>query len=240
MKERGLRMKLRIMTYNIHSGRDAWGRLDLAAIGEFIRTLNPDILALNEVRMGTSDVNGDEQARTLAAQLGMHWTFAPAIPYLGGQYGIAVLSRFPIVRTDFWPVKPVPVEQRETYYEDRVLLRALVDAGRPVAVYTSHYGLSNAERVNAVDLTLKHLKDETIPTVFMGDLNMEPDDPLIARLKTEMTDSAEGRSFLTFSADKPEIRIDYLFLRGPFRVLNAFAPTSTASDHLPHVTDVEL
>ena len=49
MKERGLRMKLRIMTYNIHSGRDAWGRLDLAAIGEFIRTLNPDILALNEV-----------------------------------------------------------------------------------------------------------------------------------------------------------------------------------------------
>lgn len=86
MKERGLRMKLRIMTYNIHSGRDAWGRLDLAAIGEFIRTLNPDILALNEVRMGTSDVNGDEQARTLAVQLGMHWTFAPAIPYLGGQY----------------------------------------------------------------------------------------------------------------------------------------------------------
>lgn len=76
MKERGLRMKLRIMTYNIHSGRDAWGRLDLAAIGEFIRMLNPDILALNEVRMGTSDVNGDEQARTLAAQLGMHWTFA--------------------------------------------------------------------------------------------------------------------------------------------------------------------
>ena len=69
---------------------------------------------------------------------------------------------------------------------------------------------------------------------------MEPDDPLIARLKTEMTDSAEERSFLTFSADKPEIRIDYLFLRGPFRVLNAFAPTSTASDHLPHVTDVEL
>ena len=55
-----------------------------------------------------------------------------------------------------------------------------------------------------------------------------------------MTDSAEGRSFLTFSADKPEIRIDYLFLRGPFRVLNAFAPTSTTSDHLPHVTDVEL
>ena len=122
MKERGLRMKLRIMTYNIHSGRDAWGRLDLAAIGEFIRTLNPDILALNEVRMGTSDVNGDEQARTLAAQLGMHWTFAPAIPYLGGQYGIAVLSRFPIVRTDFWPVKPVPVEQREKYYEDRAPL----------------------------------------------------------------------------------------------------------------------
>ena len=62
MKERGLRMKLRIMTYNIHSGRDAWGRLDLAAIGEFIRMLNPDILALNEVRMGTSDVNGDEHA----------------------------------------------------------------------------------------------------------------------------------------------------------------------------------
>ncbi len=233
-------MKLRIMTYNIHSGRDAWGRLDLAAIGEFIQTLKPDILALNEVRMRTSDVNGDEQARTLAAQLGMNWTFAPAIPYMGGLYGIAVLSRFPVVLAEYWPVKPVPEEERERYYEDRVLLRAVVDAGRPVAVYTSHYGLSHAERVNAVDLTLAHVKDETNPVVFMGDLNMEPDDPLISRLKAEMTDSAEGRSFLTFSADKPEIRIDYLFLRGPFRVLDAFAPVSTASDHLPHVTDVEL
>ena len=233
-------MKLRIMTYNIHSGRDAWGRLDLAAIGEFIQTLKPDILALNEVRMGTSDVNGDEQARTLGAQLGMHWTFAPAIPYMGGQYGIALLSRFPIAQADFWPVKSVPVEQRERYYEDRVLLRAVIDAGRPISVYTSHYGLSNAERVNAAELTLAHMKDEVYPAVFMGDLNMEPDDPLISRLKTEMSDSAGARAFLTFPADQPRIRIDYLFLRGAFRVLNAFAPASTASDHLPHVTDVEL
>lgn len=233
-------MRLRIMTYNIHSGRDAFGTLDLQRIENTIRSLNPDICALNEVRMRTEDVGACEQARALGERLGMRWAFAPAMPYHGGEYGIGMLSRLPIQKTEFFPVPEVPAERREKRYEPRVLLRCEILAERPIAVYTSHYGLSDEEQQNAVELTLRHVREESLPVAFMGDLNMTPDHPLIQSLSCALSDSAKEKHFPTFHALDPKIKIDYVFFSPEFRVLNTDAPFSAASDHFPLVTDVEI
>ena len=234
-------MRLRIMTYNIHSGRDAFGKLDLARIENTIRCLNPDICALNEVRMRTEDVGTCEQARELGERLGMKWAFAPAMPYNGGEYGIGMLSKHPIVKTDFFPVPEVPAERRERRYEPRVLLRCeILLEKRPVAVYTSHYGLSDEEQRNAVRLTLDRVRGETMPVAFMGDLNMTPDAPLIRELSLALRDSAEGKRLLTFHALDPASKIDYVYYSPEFRTLDVSAPFSAASDHFPLVTDVEF
>lgn len=233
-------MHLRIMTYNIHSGRDAFGTLDLPRIENAIRNLNPDICALNEVRMHTEDIGDCEQARELGERLGMNWAFAPAMPYRGGEYGIGMLSRFPIQKTEYFPVPEVPVERRENRYEPRVLLRCEILAGRPMAVYTSHYGLSDEEQKNAVRLTLDHVQAERIPVAFMGDLNMTPENPLIREISTVLRDSAEGTRFPTFHALDPTIKIDYVYYSPEFKVLDTCAPFTAASDHFPLVTDVEF
>lgn len=233
-------MRLRIMTYNIFSGRDAFRTLDLTRAERVIGCLKPDICALNEVRMRTSDVGDCEQARALGEALHMHWAFAPAMPFQGGQYGIGMLSRFPILRQSHVPVPEVPAEEREKCYEPRVLMRCEIDVGRPIAVYTSHFGLSAAEQENATGLVLSSLDNETLPAVFMGDLNMTPDHPLIQKIAARLHDAAADKNFLTFHSLHPEIKIDYVFYSDEFTVLDACAPFTTASDHLPHVTDVEL
>ena len=232
---------MRLMTYNIQSGRDTFGKLDLSQSEETIRRYNPDILALNEVRMKTLDVGGAEQAKELAENLNMHFFFAKAIDYNGGEYGIALLSKFPVVRAEAVPVPPLPMEKREQRYEDRVLLKAELDVnGRTVFAFVSHFGLSNAERESATNLFESEISKIEDPAIFMGDLNMRPDDALVGRIKTHLNDLSENERFMTHHTLFAEDRIDYIFASNHFVSENVFCPYSTASDHLPIVADVHL
>ncbi|MBE5791334.1 MAG: hypothetical protein E7322_04150 [Clostridiales bacterium] len=232
---------MRLMTYNIQSGRDAYKNLDLSRCEETIREFDPDILALNEVRMKTKDVGETEQAKVLSENLNMHFFFAKAIDYNGGEYGIALLSKFPILSAEGIPVPPLPEEKREARYEDRVLLKAELDVnGKRVFAFVSHFGLSNAERISATELFEREIAKVKDPAIFMGDLNMKPDDELIQRIKRYIRDLSENESFLTHHTLTLEDRIDYIFASNHFACEKVFSPFSTASDHLPIVADVKF
>ncbi|MBQ3079167.1 MAG: endonuclease/exonuclease/phosphatase family protein [Clostridia bacterium] len=234
-------MRLRIMCYNIQSGRNNFGRISVDEAPEVINRYSPDIVGLCEVRMFTEDLGGLMQAKYIAEKTGMHYAFAKAIDYLGGEYGVALLSRFPIESFEKTNVEQIPENERERRYEDRVLLSARVKTEKsPVRVLVSHYGLSQRERENAAKLTLSKLENEKDPAIFMGDLNMTPDNPLYFALSERLTDTAEGSTYLTHKADSLVDRIDYIFASAHFSVENAFAPFTTASDHLPIISDVIL
>ena len=228
------------MTYNIQSGRNFAGELNLAFAEEAIRALAPDICALNEVRMKTRDVGDSEQARELGERLGMEWRFARAIPYNGGDYGIGLLSRWPLGEMEVWPVPPLPEGERDARYEDRVIFRCPVRASEgEIAVYGAHFGLSQGERENAVGLAERLLGAEMGPALFMGDLNMTPDDPLVARLEAAIPNAAPGAPFFTWKSDAPSQKIDYIFASRHFRVTRTWVERTLASDHLPHLAEVE-
>ena len=85
---------LKVVTLNL------WGeqpplarRMQLAVEG--LRALAPDVVGLQEVRQVPGTV--PNQAATLATALGMHYYFEPATPWGGGDEGLAILSRHPIV-----------------------------------------------------------------------------------------------------------------------------------------------
>lgn len=232
---------MRLMTYNIQSGRDAYKVLDLTKCENTIREYNPDILALNEVRMKTLDVGDTEQAKVLSENLGMNYYFAKAIDYNGGEYGIALLSKFPIVSAQGIPVPQLPMEKRENRYEDRVLLKAELDVdGKRVFVFVSHFGLSNAERESATGLFETEIAKIKDPAIFMGDLNMTPEDALVKKIKAYVNDLSENETFMTHHTLTLEDRIDYIFASSHFACEKIFSPFSTASDHLPIVADVNL
>src|SRR5688572_8882435 len=89
---------LRVLTYNIHHGEGTDGVFDLARIAEVIKSARADLVALQEVDQGTDRAGGVNQLDELARLTGMHAEFGKAMDYMNGGYGVAVLSRWPLVR----------------------------------------------------------------------------------------------------------------------------------------------
>jgi len=230
---------MRIMSYNIHSGKSMDNVLDIPAIANVVKELAPDICALNEVRMRTLDVGGLELAREIADAAGMYWRFGRAIYYNGGEYGNALLSRYPVSFSRVVPVPDVPEEERESRFEPRSVLEAIVmtDAG-PVQALTCHFGLTRGEQERAVQTVLSMIRTD-MPCVFMGDLNIMPDNDLISVLREHLRDTAGEKPF-TFPARNPDCKIDYIFASEHFACAEFVTEQTLASDHLPVFVDAEL
>ena len=83
----------------------------------------------------------------------------------------------------------------------------------------------------------------SLPTVFMGDLNAEPDNPVLQPLFDRFRDTAAGYvcgETLTYRSDVPDRRIDYIFVSHDFSVRRMYIPAVTASDHRPVAAEVVL
>src|SRR5947209_7660359 len=88
----------RVMTYNIHHGEGLDGKVDLLRISDVIKREQADIVALQEVDKGVARTARRDLPAELAALTGMTCVFSNNFHYQGGEYGNAVLTRFPIVR----------------------------------------------------------------------------------------------------------------------------------------------
>src|SRR5688572_7970801 len=90
---------IRVMTYNVHhcNPPSVPGKIDVEAIAKLINTARPDLVALQEIDVFT-DRSGKtlHQARELARLTGMYSFFGKALDFQGGEYGVAILSRFPL------------------------------------------------------------------------------------------------------------------------------------------------
>ena len=233
---------MRLMTYNVQSGRDAWGQLRLDGCCEVINRLAPDILGLNELRKNCSDSGNVDQPSYIAEKTGLGHRFAKAIPMAGGEYGIGLFSRFPITEFGVFSVPEVPLGEREPgYYEPRVIYRGTVETPEgALAVYGTHFGLTRPERAYAVRLLAELLDKETLPHIFMGDLNMTPDDPLIGQIKRRLNDTHASRPMMTCHTLKLDETIDYIFVSRGIKADTAMAHFSVASDHLPVTCNISL
>jgi endonuclease/exonuclease/phosphatase family metal-dependent hydrolase len=246
---------LRVMNYNVHTGIGTDGTLDLARTAAVIRDSRADVVGLEEVDVHW-DARSDfrDQATDLARLLHMRVFFAPIYdlppPTEGAprrQYGVAVLSRYPILRTEnHWITRlstqdpnPVP-EPMPGFAEAVVLVR-----GVPVHVYVTHldYRPDPAVRATEVAETLEILGDDPrgARQILLGDFNAEPAAPELAPLWTDLTDAwtsaAPGH---TYPADAPTKRIDYVTTSTGVRARNAAVVDTLASDHRPVVADLAV
>ena len=81
---------------------------------------------------------------------------------------------------------------------------------------------------------------ETNPVILMGDLNMEPDDPILAPLFDALADSADRRDGVkTFPSGTPDIKIDYILHSAGIRGLSVRSMDTQNSDHRPLVARLE-
>ena len=88
---------IRVATYNIKHGRGMDGVLDLERTLATLKSLNADVIALQEVDDQARRSGGVDQASWLAERLGMHAAYGAFMDFQGGRYGLAILSRRPIL-----------------------------------------------------------------------------------------------------------------------------------------------
>ncbi|HEY0709855.1 MAG TPA: endonuclease/exonuclease/phosphatase family protein [Polyangia bacterium] len=163
---------LRCLTLNLWGAEPPLDRR-MALVVEGIRTLRPDVVALQEVQDRPDLPN---QAEALAKAVGMTPVFAPAVAFRGGHEGLAVLSRLPIVESARTPLP------HATNDEARVLLSVAIDAGlaSPTWVHTTHlnyrlhHGREREDQVMAI-ADIVAARPDSVPQIVLGDFNARPE-----------------------------------------------------------------
>jgi endonuclease/exonuclease/phosphatase family metal-dependent hydrolase len=227
----------RVMTFNIHSAFNSDGRLDPEEIARVIAARQPDVVALQEVSRGRLIDGSVDLVDWLARRLEMQVIFEGTAEPI---WGNAILSR-----VGFLDHGSAPLPVAGTLLP-RGFVWAHVDLGldEPVLVIATH---------------LHHIPEEPGPrmaqipvlldfwgsadhTVLMGDLNSEPTWPemeliLAAGMVDAWSQAGEGPG-LTWPADDPFQRIDWIWLSPDLQAIAAETVESTASDHRAVVADL--
>lgn len=246
---------LRVVSYNIHAGAGSDGRFAPGRQAAVLRSLHADVIGLEEVDVHWSDRSQwRDLTGELARALGMRAYFAPiydlAPPSAGAprrQYGIAVLSRFPIVRAENHEITRLSTQEENPVPAPAPgFPEVVVNArGAPVHVYATHldYRPDPAVREMQVADTRKILEADgrSARQILLGDFNATPGAGELAPLWRTLTDTwpAAGRGAgLTYPAEAPDRRIDYVTVSRIVGVRGAYVPATLASDHRPVVADL--
>jgi endonuclease/exonuclease/phosphatase family metal-dependent hydrolase len=201
---------LHVVTYNIHHGEGTDGKVDIERIAAVIKQADPDLVALQEVDQKVKRSGGVDQPAELARLTGLHVVFGGNIPLEGGEYGNAVLSRFPIKRhenhllprTDGGEQRGVLEVELEVPGKERLILLAThFDHRRPDA-----QRIDSAKVINA--LASKY-KDEMV--VLAGDLNDVPESNSLAQLLSQWK-TATSEPMPTYPVQNANRQIDYVLV----------------------------
>ncbi len=231
---------MKIMSFNTqHCKNYITGEIDFNIMADAIKSVGADIVGLNEMRGRGESSEFSAQTEILAKLSGLReFYFAPALEFKSGPYGNGFISKYPIIRAENIPV-PDPKEKKYGgYYETRCLLKAKLSNG--VTVLVIHFGLNPDEQENAVNTVLKHIKKEKC--ILMGDFNVKPENELLNPIREKMVDTADffDEEKLSFPSDDPDRKIDYIFVSPDIKVISADIPHIIASDHRPHIAEIEV
>lgn len=260
---------MRLMTYNIRHGLGnaspghGEGAVDLARTADVIRMERPDIVALQEVDRHWARSGDEDQPARLAALLGMNVQFAANVTLASEeadrppcQYGVAVVSRFPIVDAQ---TVPLPLSSG---WEPRGMLIARIDLGsREIVVINAHLQVDQPgheaegrwQRRAQAAAVARAVRDTSLPVVVTGDFNAQPNDleltPLLAdgsglRDVWRAIGHGPGPTIPASPGREPQDRIDYILASRDFTLDTIHVVdhplARRASDHYPVVADLTL
>ncbi|WP_316785282.1 endonuclease/exonuclease/phosphatase family protein [Pedobacter frigiditerrae] len=231
-------LALKVMTYNIHHANPPSkpGLIDLDAIAAVIKKENPDLVGLQEVDCFTKRSGNIDEAKVLAEKTGMHFQFFKAIDHDGGDYGVAILSKFPLqngTKVDLPQV--IKAEARVLSYATVTLpnktklifANTHLDATRP-----------DSNRVVQMKSILSALSLKKEAIILVGDLNCEARAEPIILLDQQYKRSCTASCAHTIPQDFPKKTIDYIALKNANWNVSGYyvIPETYASDHRPVVS----
>lgn len=236
--------RITVMTYNIHhcNPPEKVDVIDVDGIAAVIRNQNANLVAVQEVDVNTIRSGKINQAELLAHKAGypFHY-FGKAMDYGGGQYGLLLLSRYPLSDTQTH-VLPKLDSAKE---EPRVLVAATVTLsnGKTFKFSCTHLEAYNKDsRVLQAKEISRITEGSPLPFIVAGDFNAEEGSDVIQIFDEHFTRTCNSCPS-TFWEGSETGAIDYI----AFRKKESFAVLShrvvqdkDASDHMPVVADLLL
>ncbi len=246
-------MKLTFLTINAHKGFSALNRrFALPELREAVYAAGADIVFMQEV-VGQSLHHAKRyfgwpekpQHEYMAELSGFHHAYGRNAAYTTGHHGNAILSRFPILRSEKVDISTNRLEKRGLLYA-RI---KLPEEKPPLHCVCVHLGLlcvSRAKQFRKIrDFILREVPDGE-PVIVAGDFNewrKRRHDLLETELMMKDAGlSLHGRKLRTFPAALPALPLDRVYLRG-FRVLKAQVLSKglwkDLSDHAAFLAEAE-
>lgn len=235
--------QLRLLSYNIHHGEGLDGKVDLSRIAKVVMSASPDIVLLQEVDRNVTRSGNVDQASELARFTGMHVVFGANLKIGEGDYGNAILSRFPLSKA-----KNLRLPGREKG-EPRGVLGADVTLPdffgnatfRILVTHLDHMS-QDTDRLRAVDVITQWAEEDGRLVVIGGDFNATAQSAVMKRLRKKWTLVGSGE-YLTFPATIPQRQIDFIGYRSAARVAVGeviVLEEAIASDHRPLFACIQI
>lgn len=221
---------LTVVSFNIESAHGADGSVQLDLLARTLKAWKPDVVLLQEVDKFQVRTGRVDMASYLGQKLGFSSTFGPNMAgRSGGQYGTALLSRYPIVSAENTPLPRLPGD------EQRGLLHAVLDVdGAKLSAYVVHLQhTSSRARIRQIGTIRRLVAGDPLPKLIGGDFNAHPGSSVMAAARAIAADTwtAVGSGpGLTVPRIAPRARIDYLLQTGLVPV-NMQVLTPPLSDH---------
>ncbi len=230
---------LRVLSYNIYHGETMKGDFDLDLIASVIKSVDPDLVALQEVDFYTNRAKNMDLASELGLRTGLAPLFGRAMYFDGGEYGEGILSRHSFLSSRNHALPSREGKEPRSALEVRVVLLG----GDTIAFVGTHFDhTGDVDRINQAARVREILAEIDLPVLLAGDLNATPEsrcmEILFSDLKPSSTDMEP-----TIPSDGPRAKIDYILYGPPerWKVLESrVICDSVASDHCAYLSVLEL
>ncbi|MBI2436054.1 MAG: endonuclease/exonuclease/phosphatase family protein, partial [Candidatus Hydrogenedentes bacterium] len=246
------RKELTILTYNMQQGSadgdtegPGAGKRNYTAQLEFIRSVNADIIGLQESDTARPSGGNVNAPLYFAQKLGYHLYYGPST--VAGTFGTAILSRYPLEN-------PRTFYTYSTVDEVGTAVAEIEVGGRRIAIFNNHPAGPPEVMHAHVDALVQEI-GQYEHVISVGDYNFEQSEPYYAKLATVLKDSwlslnpngvgglsslsIEG-GFSSFPLDMRD-RIDHIFVSRSFGVAEAYyvPPPESETDHPAHWAKVQ-
>lgn len=216
---------LRLATFNVHHCRGLDGVLDVERVARVLRSLEADLIALQELDRGMGRSEGTDQPAELSRLLELEVSFWPTLGRGDGEYGLALAARSGIEGPSFVPLPQIgPVEPRG----------AITATWRGLTVVCTHLSMhSRSRRLQTAALSaLTRGSDRA--ALILGDLNQS--ERSLGPLTSQGFRGAFGHRTVARRV-RPRRQIDHILVR-KVALERSWTIQTNASDHLPLVAEI--
>ena len=217
------------------------GDFNLDVLANVIKESNPDLVAMQEGDFKTNRAKGYDLATELGWRTKLAPLFGKAMPYSGGEYGEAVLSRWSFVSSRNIALPCLPGKEPRT----ALMITTVTDFGDTISFVATHLDHEGSEsRIMQVKKINEELSKNRYPTILAGDLNDIPGSETINILEEHWTPTynKENPAF-TYPSTKPNRKIDYIMYspKEKWRVVETkVICNSIATDHCVYLVELKL